>query len=204
MGVKIFLMFIVAENTRSVNIQKMNSIYYNIDSGQRILGKFYSAEQEASESVTKWHCRLEQLLNRAVNRGEVMQHQIEDMLRHAFWEGLRPDLNDVSGYIYDRHMPFDEFRSELRAIEQTMTIGIKREREERWYWTCDECNTWRGTTAWHGRNTRHVTEFDSRGTAAERWSDAIEQQPYNGGYNSGYNRGGGAYRGSWNKQQPRQ
>jgi hypothetical protein len=43
---------------------------------------------------------------------------VDEMLRYAFWEGLRPSLKDVSGYIFDKHLTFDEFRSELRCSEQ--------------------------------------------------------------------------------------
>lgn len=99
-------------------IHKMNSIYDTIDSGQRILGQFYSAEQEENETVSQWGCRLEQLINKAVLRGEVEKSNVDEMLRHAFWEGIRPNLKDVSGYIFDKHLTFDELRSELRSIEQ--------------------------------------------------------------------------------------
>lgn len=99
-------------------IQKMNSIYDTIDSCQRILGQFYSAQQEENENVSDWGCRLEQIINKAVMHGEVRHSQVENMLRQAFWDGLRSDLKDVSGYIYDKHLSFDELRSELRAIEQ--------------------------------------------------------------------------------------
>ena len=69
-------------------LQKMNSIYDTIDSGQRILGQFYSAEQEDSENVSQWGCRLEHLISKAVIRGEVNKSHVDEMLRHAFWEGL--------------------------------------------------------------------------------------------------------------------
>lgn len=99
-------------------IQKMNSIYDTIDSCQRILGQFYSAQQEENESVSDWGCRLEQIINKAVMHGEVRHSQVDNMLRHAFWGGLRSDLKDISGYIHDKILSFDELRSELRAIEQ--------------------------------------------------------------------------------------
>lgn len=66
-------------------IHKMNSIYDTIDSGQRILGQFYSAEQEENETASQWGCRLEQLINKAVLRGEVEKSNVDEMLRHAFW-----------------------------------------------------------------------------------------------------------------------
>lgn len=34
------------------------------------------------------------------------------------WNGLRPELNDVSGYIYDKMRDFDSIRVELKKIEQ--------------------------------------------------------------------------------------
>ena len=186
-------------------IQKMNSIYDTIDSGQRILGQFYSEEQEASESVSDWGCRLEQLLNRAVNRGEVMQHQVEDMLRHAFWEGLRSDLKDVSGYIYDKHMSFDELRSELRAIEQDhdrRKRGQKGKKDDNGHVmsAAHEEEPQSGIAELRGMIQNLTAEVQQLKDGRE----ARAQQPHsrgNRGYSSGYNRGGGAYRGSWQQQQ---
>lgn len=99
-------------------IQKMNSIYETIDSCQRKLGQFYSAQQEENETVSDWGCRFEQIINKAVMHCEVRHFQVDNMLRHAFWDGLRSDLKDVSGCIHDKLLSFDELRSELRAIEQ--------------------------------------------------------------------------------------
>lgn len=99
-------------------LQNMNFIYDTIDSGQMNVEQFYSAEQEDNENVSQWGCRLEYLINKAVIRGEVDKSQMEEMLRHAFWKGLRPSLKDVSGYIYDKHITFSELRAKLRSIEQ--------------------------------------------------------------------------------------
>ena len=186
-------------------IQKMNSIYDTIDSSLRILGRFYSAEPEASESVSDLGCRLEQLLNRAVNRAEVMEHQVEDMLRYAFWEGIRLDLKDVSWCIYDKHMSFDELRSEPRAIEQ---IHDRRKKEQKG----------KKDDSGHVMSAAHEEEPQSgivelRGMIQNLTAEVQQlkdgrktrsQQPYNRGYNSRNNRDVGAYRDAWNPQQSQQ
>lgn len=53
-------------------------------------------------------------------RSNNRQHHSENKLHliHAFWDGLSSDLKDLSGYIHDTILSFDELRSELRQIVQ--------------------------------------------------------------------------------------
>ena len=43
-------------------LEKIESVYGEVDTKEHLLAKFYSARQEESEDVTKWSCRLEDIL----------------------------------------------------------------------------------------------------------------------------------------------
>ena len=50
-------------------LEKFDSVYGEVDSKEHLLAKFYSSKQEDHEDVTKWSCRLENILSSAVDRG---------------------------------------------------------------------------------------------------------------------------------------
>ncbi len=57
-------------------------------SGEAITQQFYTEQQKAGESVAAWACRLEDILQRAVELGHVSVIAKNDMLRNKFWTGL--------------------------------------------------------------------------------------------------------------------
>lgn len=99
-------------------IDKLDSIYGAIEKKEDILGQFYRARQGDDESVTKWSCRLEAIIGRAVDRKIVAKKDTNAMLRSMLWSGLRGELKDISGHKYDTINDFDQLRIALRQIEQ--------------------------------------------------------------------------------------
>ena len=102
-------------------IDKFESVYGEVDTKEHLLAKFYSAKQEESEDITKWSCRLEDILSNAVDRGIVDSSKVNEMLRNMFWQGLKPDLKDISGYLFDKIKDFDQLRVEIKKLEQDHT-----------------------------------------------------------------------------------
>ena len=99
-------------------LEKFESVYGAVDSKENLLAKFYSAKQEESEDVTKWSCRLEDILSSAVERHLVDPSKVNEMLHNMFWQGLKPSLKDISGYKFEQVLDFDKLRVEVRKIEQ--------------------------------------------------------------------------------------
>ena len=99
-------------------LEKFESVYGAVDTKENVLAKFYSARQEESEDVSKWSSRLEDILSIAVEKNMIKPTDSDDMLRHMFWQGLKPSLKDISGYKFEQCKDFDELRVELRKIEQ--------------------------------------------------------------------------------------
>ena len=99
-------------------LNKFESVYGDVDTKEHLLSKFYSAKQGESENVTKWSCRLEDILSTAVERKLVEPEKVNEMLRNMFWQGLKPALKDISGYKFEKITDFDKLRVEIRKLEQ--------------------------------------------------------------------------------------
>ncbi|KAL3885490.1 hypothetical protein ACJMK2_025543 [Sinanodonta woodiana] len=84
-------------------LSKLDSVYSNVDLKETLLADFYSAHQKDNEDIATWSCRLEDLLNRAVQKGLVKTSETNDMLKAMLWTGLKQTLKDVSGHKFDSH-----------------------------------------------------------------------------------------------------
>ena len=100
-------------------LDKLDGIYGIVYSGEAIMQQFYTESQKVSESAAVWACRIEDLLQRAVEKGHVEVKAKNDMLRNKFWTGLVDDrLKNASRHKYDTVKDFGELLREVRKIEQ--------------------------------------------------------------------------------------
>ncbi|XP_033730472.1 uncharacterized protein LOC117319869 [Pecten maximus] len=107
-------------------VAKMDSIFGAVEKGETLLAKFFSARQKEGEDVSTWSCRLEDIMNKAVQQGDVPDRNAEGMLRTMFWTGLRREIKDVTGHKYDTVRPFDDLRIAVRQVERDL---MQREEE---------------------------------------------------------------------------
>lgn len=100
-------------------IRKLEGVYGIVESGTTLLQQFYNARQENDESVAVYGCRLEEIVNRAINRDAIAPSQANEMLKSKFWTGLKDErVKNAARYKYEKISDFDTLRAELRAIEQ--------------------------------------------------------------------------------------
>lgn len=99
-------------------LAKFDSVYGTVQLKQTILADFYSARQREDEDTTQWSGRLEDLLAKAVEVGQVDKSQTSEMLRCMLWAGLRQDLKDRTAHTFDTVQGIDEQRRAIRQIEQ--------------------------------------------------------------------------------------
>ncbi len=62
-------------------MDKMESVFGNVVSGESVLQQFYSSRQDDRESVTSWGLRLEETLQKAIRKGQIKPTQRNEMLR---------------------------------------------------------------------------------------------------------------------------
>jgi len=99
-------------------VVKLDSVYGNVDEASIVMGRFYSARQQPGESVADWGCRLEDLLEVAVDAGKVMQSEKDELLRSMLWAGLDSTLKDVTRHLLDSVPTFDKLLVALRQVEK--------------------------------------------------------------------------------------
>lgn len=97
-------------------LDKFDTVYGIVETGEETLSEFYSARQKETEDVSTWGCRLEELLDRAVHAGVIHDRDTDEMLRKRFWAGLQPRLKEASRHKFDTITDFDRLRVVVRGI----------------------------------------------------------------------------------------
>ncbi|XP_071136372.1 paraneoplastic antigen-like protein 5 [Mytilus edulis] len=99
-------------------IEKLDGIYGNVFSSEALLQKFYMETQKQGQSVADYGIRLEDIAQKALEKGQINSQAKNDMLRSKLWSGLRdPLLKNASRYKYDTVKKFDQLLKEIRSIE---------------------------------------------------------------------------------------
>ena len=104
-------------------IDKLESVFGNVATGASVLQEFYTASQRADESVTLWGIRIEQIVQRAVEKGYISPDQKNTMLKDRFWCYLYyTDLRNTKKVYYVQTESFDMLRRKVKAEEYAMTV----------------------------------------------------------------------------------
>jgi hypothetical protein len=97
-------------------LEKLDSVFGTVISKEMLLAKFYSAQQGSEEDVAAWGCRVEDLLSKT--ECQLGSIEKDEMSRSVFWNGLRQQLKDASGHLFDKCQDFDQLRVCIRRLEQ--------------------------------------------------------------------------------------
>ena len=100
-------------------IDKLDSVFGNVASGESVVQEFYNSYQRSNESTTLWGIRLEELFEKAKEKGHVVYEQKEKMLKNKFWRGLyKTDLKNATRvYFVSEKIDFETLRRKVRAEE---------------------------------------------------------------------------------------
>ena len=100
-------------------IEKLEGVYGIVETGSTLLQRFYNSKQEPDETIASYSCRIEEIVNRAIDRGVVSRSQVDEMLRTKLWTGLKDDrVRNAIRFKLDQVTNFDRLRAELRSLEQ--------------------------------------------------------------------------------------
>ena len=116
-------------------IAKLERVFGNVASGASIVQEFYNAYQKPDESTTNWGLRLEELFEKARDKGHVVQEQKELMLRNKFWRDLhRQDLKAITHvYFVSDDIDFETLREKVKTEEHAMAqerVNRQKDRSE--------------------------------------------------------------------------
>ena len=72
-----------------------------------------------------WGCRLEDIINKALDRGMMARKEADEKLRAMFWEGMKESLKCICRFLNASIKNFDKLRVAVRGIEQSHNKRIK-------------------------------------------------------------------------------
>jgi len=104
-------------------IDKLDGIYGIVEAGENLLAQFYSAFQKPDEDVAAWGCRLEDILEKAVEQEQVSRAATDEMLHNKFWMGLKQQLKDATRHNYENIKDFDKLRVQIRRVEHELLLS---------------------------------------------------------------------------------
>lgn len=105
-------------------ISRLEGVFGNVATGESVLQEFYTASQKAEETVAAWGLRLEEILQKAVNKGHVKVEDKNDMLRTKFWRSLRSDrLKNATRVHFESITNFEMLRRAVREEEHEIKIS---------------------------------------------------------------------------------
>lgn len=105
-------------------VKRIESVFGNVASGEAVLQEFYTAQQGVDESVADWGLRLEEILQKAIDKGHVKEDSKNEMLRSKFWRSLYDQaLKNATKIYHETIKSFEELRRKVRAEEYEMKTG---------------------------------------------------------------------------------
>lgn len=104
-------------------IAKLDGIYGIVEPGENLLAQFYSAFQKQDEDVAAWGCRLEDIIEKAVEQGQVKREAVAEMLYSKFWMGLKQNLKDATRHNFENINDFDKLRVQIRRVEHELMLS---------------------------------------------------------------------------------
>ena len=101
-------------------ISKLENVYGDVACGQAVIEEFYTSEQGADENVADWAVRLNEILKRAEDKGQVKEDRNE-ILRTKFWRGLySQDLKNATKIYFESEKDFEDLLVKVRTEDGEM------------------------------------------------------------------------------------
>lgn len=108
-------------------IKKIENVFGNVASGEAVLQELYTAKESSEESVADWGLRLEDILQKAIDKGHVAGNSKNEMLRSKFWRSLySQDLKNATKIYHETIEEFQELRKKVRAEEYEIKTGSSK------------------------------------------------------------------------------
>jgi len=111
-------------------LSTMESNFGDVKSGQSIMEEFYQARQNKDEDITSWGIRIEEMIQRALEKGEIQENKKEEILRTKYWKYLRnSELKNATRVFYENCLTFEELRKRVRREEQELKVSQDRQEQ---------------------------------------------------------------------------
>jgi hypothetical protein len=109
--------------TASDVFDKLEDNFGIVSTKPMIMQEFYNAQQRPDESVTLFGCRLETLLQTAIESGHITRASKNEFLRTKFWSSLHSDqLRSQTRHKYDANLDYNSLLREIRQVEKELSL----------------------------------------------------------------------------------
>ncbi|XP_052809305.1 paraneoplastic antigen Ma3-like [Mya arenaria] len=118
------LLIPLGENATVTDIlEKLDAMFGDVSTHGMIMQEFFNAIQRVDENVTSFACRLETLLQTAIENGHMSPQSKNDLLRHKFWTSLNSEtLKGQTRHKYDTLSDFNSLFREIRTVEKEISL----------------------------------------------------------------------------------
>ena len=109
-------------------IDRLETVFGNVVTGDSILEEFHTATQKQDETVVAWGLRLEELMHKAISKGNVKREDSDNLLKRRFWRKLKSEkLRNATRSKFESKMNFDQLRKAVREEEQETKPGVQHQ-----------------------------------------------------------------------------
>lgn len=125
------LLIPLGENATVAQIMhKLDNFFGDISTNGMIMQQFFNEYKKSDESVTSFGCRLETLLQTAIDKGYIGSEGKNDLLKHKFWTSLNDqELQSQTRHKYDTIDDYTRLLWEIRQVEKEIKdnkqVGVK-------------------------------------------------------------------------------
>jgi hypothetical protein len=112
-------------------LDKLDILFGEVSDNGMIMQEFFNAFQKSDENATTFGCRLESMLQKAIDNGYLDRAAKNDLLRHKFWTSLSSDrLKSQTRHKYDTIKSYDKLLLEIRKVEKELSINRRSTESE--------------------------------------------------------------------------
>ena len=103
-------------------LHKLDTIFGDVSTKGMVMQEFFNSLQRPEESVTAFGCRLESLLQTAIDNEHIARESKNDLLRHKFWTSLHSErLKSQTRHKYDTVLSYEELLREIRMVDREIS-----------------------------------------------------------------------------------
>ena len=119
------LLVTLGENVTADSIfYKLENTFGDVSTDSMVMQEFFNEHQRPDESVTSFGCRLESLIQMAIDHGTWDCRSKNDMLKHKFWNSLASDkLKSQTRHKFDSISDYNDLLREIRIVEHEIKVS---------------------------------------------------------------------------------
>jgi hypothetical protein len=104
-------------------LKRLDTAFGDMSTQGIIMQEFFNSFQRDEESVTTFGCRLETLLQTAIEAGHIREEDKDGLLRLKFWSSLRSELlKSHTRHKFDSITNYDELLREIRMVDKQLNL----------------------------------------------------------------------------------